>query len=283
MAKLYLVGTPIGNLGDLSARALQTLQEVQCIAAEDTRVTRKLLTHFNVRTPIISYHEHNQQTQGAHIVSRIQSGENIALVSDAGMPCISDPGEHLVTLCAAGSVEVVVVPGPSAVVSALALSGLDTSRFCFEGFLSTNNAARKQHLSELRAEVRTMVFYEAPHKLLATLRDFLHAFGDRPLTLCRELTKLHEESIRTTLAQAIAYYTLTSPRGEFVLVLQGAPPAQEPPPSMQDAVELVLALSAQGHPLSYAAREIASLTGLGKRDLYKAALTRASSDDKSPL
>jgi probable S-adenosylmethionine-dependent methyltransferase, YraL family len=279
MAKLYLVGTPIGNLGDLSPRALQTLQEVQCIAAEDTRVTRKLLTHFNIRTPMISYHAHNQQEQGPHIVSRIQSGDNIALVSDAGMPCISDPGEQLVALCAAACLEVVILPGPSAAISALALSGLATGRFCFEGFLSTNNATRKQHLAALRAEPRTMVFYEAPHKLLATLRDLQTIFGDRPLALCRELTKLHEETLRTTLAQAVAYYESNSPRGEFVLVVQGAPPAQEPPASLEEGVELVLQLSAQGHSLSHCAREIASLTGLSKRALYKAALDRSPADN----
>ncbi len=203
---LYLVGTPIGNLGDLSPRALETLGSADFIAAEDTRVTMKLLNHFELKKPLVSYYEHNKAESGKKILERLLAGETCALVTDAGMPAISDPGEDLVRLCAENGVEVRVVPGPCALVSALALSGLSTGRFTFEGFLSVNKSARFEHLDALRTEKRTMIFYEAPHKLLATLRDMLEVLGDRRISLCRELTKIHEEALRTTLSGALEYY-----------------------------------------------------------------------------
>ena len=206
--KLYLVGTPIGNLGDFSPRAVETLQEADFIAAEDTRVTLKLLNHFGIKKPMVSYFEHNKYASGAKIFERIASGESCALVTDAGMPAISDPGEDIVRMCAENGVEVVTVPGPSALISAIALSALPTGRFCFEGFLSTANKSRREHLESLRPERRTMIFYEAPHKLLRTLEDMKNTFGeDRKISLCRELTKLHEQTLRTTLGGALEYFT----------------------------------------------------------------------------
>ena len=225
-AKLYLVGTPIGNLGDLSPRAAETLETVDFIAAEDTRVSVKLLNYLGLHKPLVSYYEHNARVSGPKIVERLLAGENCALVTDAGMPAISDPGEDLTRLCAEAGVEVVAVPGPSAVISALALSGLPTGRFTFEGFLSVTRKNRLAHLDELKTEKRTMVFYEAPHKLRTTLDDLRSAFGDeRRMALCREMTKLHEEVLRMTVAEACAYYEANEPRGEYVLVVSGAPEA----------------------------------------------------------
>ena len=200
---LYVVGTPIGNLSDFSPRAVETLEAVDFIAAEDTRVTLKLLNHFGVKKPLVSYFEHNKRDHGEKILARLEAGENCALVSDAGMPAISDPGELLVAQCAERGIPVLVVPGPSAVVSALAISGLPTGRFTFEGFLSVNKKSRRDHLDEVKDERRTMIFYEAPHKLYATLRDMLDAWGDRRIAIVRELTKIHEEVIRTTLSEAV--------------------------------------------------------------------------------
>lgn len=221
---LYLVGTPIGNLGDLSPRAAETLAAADFIAAEDTRVTLKILNHLGLKKPLVSYYEHNRAESGPRILARLLGGESCALVTDAGMPAISDPGEDLVRLCHENGVKVAAVPGPSAVVTALALSGLPTGRFTFEGFLSTANRNRREHLESLRGETRTMVFYEAPHKLLATLNDLRDAFGgERRLSVARELTKLHEETSVTTLADAAAYYAGHPPKGEFVLVVEGAP------------------------------------------------------------
>ena len=211
--KLYLVGTPIGNLGDLSPRGEQALRDADFIAAEDTRVTMKLLNHFDIRKPLVSYFEHNKYASGAKILERIIAGENCALVTDAGMPAISDPGEELVRMCAESGVEVLVVPGPAALVSAVALSALPSGRFCFEGFLSTANKSRREHLESLRGEKRTMIFYEAPHKLMRTLEDMKATFGaDRRIALCRELTKLHEQTIRTTLGEAVEYFPQRRPR-----------------------------------------------------------------------
>lgn len=211
--KLFLVGTPIGNLGDLSPRGEQALRDADFIAAEDTRVTMKLLNHFDIRKPLVSYFEHNKYASGAKILERIIAGENCALVTDAGMPAISDPGEELVRMCADSGVEVLVVPGPAALVSAVALSALPSGRFCFEGFLSTANKSRREHLESLRGEKRTMIFYEAPHKLMRTLEDMKATFGaDRRIALCRELTKLHEQTIRTTLGEAVEYFPQRRPR-----------------------------------------------------------------------
>lgn len=270
MGQLYVVGTPIGNLGDFSPRAVETLQKVDFIAAEDTRVTLKLLNHFQIKKPMVSYYEHNLRERGRIIVDRILSGEDCAVVSDAGMPCISDPGEDLVRLCAENGIVVTVIPGPAAVISALAVSGLSTARFTFEGFLSVNRASRKEHLQSLRSEQRTMLFYEAPHKLPATLADLRDTFGgDRPLTVCRELTKLHEETLRTTIDGAIAHFSEVSPKGEFVLVVAGAPQAEEDAVTPEQALELARSLLAEGKKASEAARDAAKATGLKKSDIYR--------------
>lgn len=270
--KLYLVGTPIGNLGDLSPRAMQTLRDADFIAAEDTRVTMKLLNHFDIRKPLVSYFEHNKYASGAKILERILAGESCALVTDAGMPAISDPGEELVRLCAEGGVEVLVVPGPAALVSAVALSALPSGRFCFEGFLSTSNKSRREHLEGLRDEKRTMIFYEAPHKLMRTLEDMKNAFGaDRRIALCRELTKIHEQTIRTTLGEAVEYFTAAPPKGEFVLVIDGAP-EQELELTLDDALALVERYRAEGLSRRAACKKAAAETGLSSKALYDASL-----------
>ena len=270
---LYLVATPIGNLGDFSPRAVETLNQVDFIAAEDTRVSVKLLNHFQIKKPLVSYHEHNHVTAGQSILSRLEAGESCALVTDAGTPAISDPGEDLVRLCAQAQVPVIAIPGCCAGISALAVSGLPTGRFVFEGFLTVNKKSRRERLEVLKAEERTMIFYEAPHKLLTTLEDLSAAFGpERQVALCRELTKLHEETRRTTLGEAAAWYRETAPKGEFVLVVAGAPPRQAAAVSLEEAVSQVLVLRAQGMRLKDAAKEVAEHTGLSKNELYAAAL-----------
>jgi 16S rRNA (cytidine1402-2'-O)-methyltransferase len=272
---LYLVGTPIGNLEDLSPRARRTLEEADFIAAEDTRVTLKLLNHFSLRKPLVSYYEHNKKSSGAAIFQRIAGGETCALVTDAGMPCLSDPGADLVRLCAENGIPVTTVPGPSAAVSALVLSGLDTGRFTFEGFLSTANKKRVEHLSALRGETRTMIFYEAPHKLLRTLQDFETVFGpERRIALCRELTKVHEEVRRTTVGEALRYYSEEAePRGEFVLILAGAERQAEPEADLPDALAQVRRLQKEGAPLRQACKAVSEETGIAKNTLYRAALS----------
>lgn len=219
---LYLVATPIGNLSDMSERALKVLREVDIIAAEDTRNTGKLLSYFGISKPMISYFEHNKRERGELIASKLKDGQSCALLTDAGTPAISDPGEDLVRLCAEEGITVTAIPGCCAVVNALALSALPTGRFCFEGFLSTNKNERSERLNEIKNDLRTTIFYEAPHKLKKTLADIYEIFGDRKISLCRELTKLNEEVIRTTLSGAIEYYESTEPRGEYVLVIEGA-------------------------------------------------------------
>lgn len=272
---LYLVATPIGNLGDFSPRAVETLEAVDFIAAEDTRVSVKLLNHFEIKKPLVSYHQHNHVTAGQAILSRLLGGESCALVTDAGTPAISDPGEELVRLCADNGVEVLSIPGCCAAVNALAISGLPTGRFTFEGFLSVNKKTRREHLAALENEERTMIFHEAPHKLLSTLEDLSAAFGpERPVALCRELTKLHEETIRTTLGQAADHWRDTAPKGEFVLVVAGRPPRQEAAMTVEEAVDRVLVLRDSGMRLKDAAREVADATGLSKNELYAAALGR---------
>lgn len=267
--KLHLVGTPIGNLGDLSPRAQQVLAEVDFIAAEDTRVTLKILNHLCIKKPLVSYFEHNRAKSGQQILQRLLAGESCALVTDAGMPAISDPGEDLVKLCAENGVEVVAVPGPSACVTALALSGLPTGRFTFEGFLSTAKRSRFEHLESLKTEKRTMIFYEAPHKLIPTLRDMQTYFGpERRIALCRELTKLHEEVLRMTLAEAVSYYDQTPPKGEFVLVIEGAPEQTAPAVSEAEALLRIKALRADGISLKEACRRVSEETGLSKNVLY---------------
>ena len=269
---LYVVGTPIGNLGDFSPRAIETLKAVDFIAAEDTRVTQKLLNHFEIKKPMMSYYQHNLRERGEEIIARIEAGENCAIVTDAGMPCISDPGEDLVHLCAERGVAVAVVPGPVAAMSALAISGMPTSRFSFEGFLSTNNKNRAEHLRQIRDDRHTLIFYEAPHKLIYTLEDMLAALGDRRIALCRELTKLHEEVIRTTFSGALALYKEKSPRGEYVLIIEGAPEAEETVLTFEEAVERVKSLREEGLSVSDAAKQVAKETGYKKGDLYRTAL-----------
>ena len=275
--KLYLVATPIGNLGDLSPRALETLEGVDFIAAEDTRVSIRLLNHFSIKKPLVSYHQHNQNSAGPSVLQRLLAGESCALITDAGMPAISDPGEDLVRLCAESGVEVLAVPGCCAVVSALAVSGLPTGRFTFEGFLTTNKKNRREHLQSLMYEQRTMVFYVAPHKLRSTLADLLETFGDRPIALCRELTKLHEETIRTTLAQAVDFYRDNEPKGEFVLVLAGAQPEEGSALTLEEGVSLVLRKRMAGLGMKEAVRQVAADTGLSRKDLYAAALQQEDS------
>ena len=272
---LYVVGTPIGNLEDMSVRAVRTLQEVDFIAAEDTRVTLKLLNHFEIKKPMVSYHDHNIREKGEVIIGKLLAGENGAIVTDAGMPCISDPGEDLVRLCAQNEITVQVVPGPSAAISALALSGLNTSKFVFEGFLTTNKSGRIENLEALKNESRTLIFYEAPHKLKDTLRDLRKVLGNRKISLCRELTKIHEEVDRTDLDGAIAEYEERTPKGEYVLIVEGAPEeAGEVTFTLEQAIDMVLALSEKGTPLSSAAKDVAKQTGFKKGELYKGALER---------
>ena len=267
---LYVVGTPIGNLGDFSPRAREVLDEVDFIAAEDTRVTVKLLNHFDIKKPLISYFEHNKFEKGGYICERILAGENCALVSDAGMPAISDPGEMLVAQCAELNIPVYVVPGPSAVVSALAVSGLPTGRFSFEGFLSVNKKSRREHLSEIKGDKRTLIFYEAPHKLLYTLQDMLEAFGNRRISIVREITKIHEEVKRTTLEEAVSYYSENPPKGEFVLVLEGAKEDESKAPlTLEDAVEIARKKLEEGLSSSDAAKFAAAETKFKKGDIYR--------------
>ena len=266
---LYLVPTPIGNLGDMSQRMIDTLAEADFIAAEDTRVSLKLLNHLGLKKPMVSYYRHNTETGGQNVLSRLLAGESCALVTDAGTPAISDPGEELVKLCADNGVEVVAIPGPCALVTALSVSGLPTGRFTFEGFLPMNKKNRKAHLRSLTGEQRTMIFYEAPHKLRATLEDLAEAFGpERRISLCRELTKLHEEVRRTTLGEAAAWYEANPPRGEFVLVVEGAPETAAAGPTPQDALARVAELREQGLSLRDAVKQAAKETGLPKNELY---------------
>lgn len=270
---LYLVPTPIGNLGDISRRAAQTLAQADFIAAEDTRVSLKLLNHLELKKPLVSYYRHNTETAGPAILNRILAGETCALVTDAGTPAISDPGEDLVALCAQNGVDVVSIPGPCALVTALAVSGLPTGRFTFEGFLPTNKKNRRAQLEGLRDEERTMIFYEAPHKLRATLDDLRETFGAaRRVTLCRELTKLHEEILRTTLGQAAERYAESEPKGEFVLVVEGAPPAAPAAVAPEAALRRVEELRGQGLSLKAAARQAAQELSLPKNKLYDLAL-----------
>lgn len=276
---LYLVGTPIGNLGDFSPRAVQTLEEVDFIAAEDTRVTLKLLNHFGVRKPMLSYFEHNRRERGEQIAARLLAGESCALVTDAGMPAVSDPGEDLVALCHERGIPVRAVPGPAAFVTALALSGLPVGRFTFEGFLSVNKRSRREHLATLAEERRTMVFYEAPHKLPATLRDLYQTLGDRRIAIVRELTKVHEEVIRTTLEQAALEFADGGLRGEIVLVIEGAEKPAQNTVTLDEAVETARRRMEGGQSASDAARQTARETGLKKGDIYKALLEAPEDTD----
>ena len=270
---LYLVPTPIGNLGDISQRIADTLAEVDFIAAEDTRVSLKLLNHLGLKKPLISYYRHNTEAGGQAVLNRLLAGESCALVTDAGTPAVSDPGEELVALCAQNGVEVVSIPGPCALITALAVSGLPTGRFTFEGFLAMNKKNRRSHLESLAGEQRTMIFYEAPHKLTATLDDLTAAFGpDRRIALCRELTKLHEEIRRTTLGEAVRWYAENPPRGEFVLVVEGAPEQAAEEITMDQGLARVAQLREEGRSLRDAVKQTAKETGLPKNELYALAL-----------
>ena len=270
---LYLVPTPIGNLGDISRRMAETLGAVDFVAAEDTRVSLKLLNHLGLKKPLVSYYRHNTETAGPQVLERLLAGEDCALVTDAGTPAISDPGEDLVRLCAESGVTVVPIPGPCALVSALAASGLPTGRFTFEGFLPMNKKNRRARLAELAGEGRTMLFYEAPHKLSATLADLAETFGgERRIALCRELTKLHEEVVRTTLAGAVELCREKEPRGEYVLVVEGAPAPEESEVTLDDGLERVRALREGGASLKDACKQAARELGLSRNDLYAAAL-----------
>ena len=271
---LYLVPTPIGNLGDISPRCRETLEQADFIAAEDTRVSLKLLNHLGIKKSLVSYYEHNKAYKGNVIVDRILAGETCALVSDAGSPAISDPGEDLVRQCAEAGITVCAIPGPCAVITGLSISGLPTGRFCFEGFLSTSKKSRREHLESLVKEQRTMIFYEAPHKLLTTLQDMAAVFGgDRPISLCRELTKLHEEVVRTTLKGAIEKYTQQPPKGEFVLVIGGAQPEETPEPTEVDAAAYVKNLMNQGISRKDAIKQTAKDLNMPKNAVYDAALS----------
>lgn len=261
MSVLYVVPTPIGNLGDISARALEVLNSVNFIVAEDTRVSIKLLTHFGIKKPLLSYHEHNKSFRGAEIIARILGSESCAIVTDAGTPAISDPGAELTRDCIAAGIRVIPLPGPCAAVCALSASGVPAGRFCFEGFLSVSKKSRREHLEMLKNEYRVMVFYEAPHKLKATLKDMLDSFGDRELTLARELTKIHEEFIKTTLSGALDLYADTEPRGEYVLIVSPAPRQDDEMPPEFD-------LSGSSKDSARRAKE----SGLSRNEAYRASL-----------
>lgn len=270
--KLYVVGTPIGNLSDFSPRAVETLASVDFIAAEDTRVTLKLLNHFEIKKPMVSYFEHNRRERGEIILERIKSGESCAIVTDAGMPAISDPGEDLVNLCLSNGITVESIPGPTAFATAVAMSGLPSGRFTFEGFLSVNKPSRREHLEEIVSERRTMVFYEAPHKLTATLKDLYKYLGDRRIALIKELTKIHETVERTTLSEACEKYSAQAPKGEFVIVIEGSTEPKQKEVSLDEAVALAKGLVESGMAINDAAKEIAKETKLKKGDIYKALL-----------
>lgn len=271
---LYLVGTPIGNLADISERAKKALSEANFIAAEDTRNSLRLLMALGIKNELISYHEHNRKSSGEKIVARLLAGESCALITDAGMPAISDPGEDIVSMCADAGITVSVIPGACAAVCALALSGLSTSRFAFEGFLAAKDSERKKQLSSLAKECRTMIFYEAPHKLKNTLADMRDAFGEnRKISLCREITKLNEEIIRTTIHEAVNYYNINEPRGEYVLVVEGFDGV-----IVSDDIEELISLSPEEHVRKYisegmtrmeATKKAAKDRGMSKSELYK--------------
>lgn len=276
---LYIVGTPIGNLGDISPRALETLEGVDFIAAEDTRVTLKLLNHFDIKKPLISYFEHNRREKGEVIADRISAGESCAIVTDAGMPAISDPGEDLVALCHERGIPVRAVPGPTAFATAVALSGLPVGRFSFEGFLSVNKNARKEHLEEIKDEKRTMVFYEAPHKLSQTLCDLYKALGDRKIAIVREITKIYEEVIRINLAEAAEKYSKESLKGEIVLVIEGKKQTQEEEVTLEDAVKLAELYIREGLAPTMASKKAAKETGLKKGDIYRLLIESESTEE----
>lgn len=271
--KLFVVGTPIGNLGDMTYRGVETLESVDFICAEDTRVTLKLLNHFEIKKPLVSFHEHTSKQICEGIVDRIEAGENCAVVSDAGMPCISDPGADLIKMCVERGIAAEVVPGPTAMASAVALSNISSARFAFEGFLSVTKKQRFEHLRSVAKDPHTLVFYEAPHKLVPTLEDMLEYFGDRKISICRELTKVHEEVIRTTISEAIKYYETVNPKGEFVLVVEGFKAEEtEAEVTLEQAAEQAKKLIDGGMKPSEACKEAAKMTGYKKSEIYAAVL-----------
>lgn len=268
--KIYVVGTPIGNLDDFTPRARETLEKVDFIAAEDTRVTAKLLNRFGIKKETVSYYEHNKNKKGAYLIERVLAGENLAVVSDAGMPAISDPGEDIVRAAYENGIKVEAVPGPSAVTTALSVSGFPSGRFCFEGFLSVNRISRKNHLEEIKNEKRTLVFYEAPHKLLKTLADMREVLGEREICVVRELTKIHETVYHFNFTSAIKHFEENAPRGEFVLIIRGAKETEEPAMTPEEALALAKRLVKEGMSASAAAKEAAAASGLKKGEIYKA-------------
>ncbi len=267
--KLYCVGTPIGNLEDLSPRAQRILNSVDFIAAEDTRVTLKLLNHFGIKKELLSYYEHNKKEKGAYLISRMLKGENMALVTDAGMPAISDPGEDIVREAHKNGIEVIAVPGPVAFATALCVSGMPSGRFCFEGFLSVNKPSRKKHLEEIKDEKRTLIFYEAPHKLVSTLSDLLGVLGNREISVVKELTKIHESVFNTDLEKALRYFTENPPKGEYVLIIKGKEEEEEKTFTLDDAVKIAKKYISEGSGISAASKSAAQITGIKKSDIYR--------------
>ena len=268
--KLYVVGTPIGNLSDFSPRGIETLENVDYIAAEDTRVTLRLLTHFGIKKPLLSYYKPHEAEKAVRIVELLQDGNSVALVSDAGMPCISDPGIYLVQRCYELGIPVESVPCCNAAIAAVAISGIDTARFAFEGFLPVDKKERRQRRAETAKLPHTLIYYEAPHKLRQTLSDLAEALGgERRAALCRELTKLHEEVIRGTLAELNALYETTDPRGEYVIVIEGAAPAEEEGMTIEQAAELARSYAGGGMKLSEACKTAAQAAGVSRKELYK--------------
>lgn len=269
---LYLCATPIGNLGDVSARCLEILTSVDLIAAEDTRHTLKLLNHFGITKPMTSYHEHNKHEKGKILIEKLKEGKNIALVSDAGTPAISDPGEDLVALCIENNIKVTSIPGPVAAINALILSGLSTKRFSFEGFLSVTKRRKKEHLESVKSSTHTLIFYEAPHKLVTTLKDMIEVFGDRKIALVRELTKVHEDVFRTTLSGALEYFDENLPRGEYVIIVEGAEEHEAAPEEQWwfslGIVDHIEEYISRGMSSKDAIKEVAKERGLPRRDVY---------------
>ena len=278
--KLFLVATPIGNLSDISHRALETLQSANFIAAEDTRVTRKLLTHYGIKTKVFSYYHHNRNESGEKIIGRISKGENCALVTDAGTPGISDPGEDLVKLCISRNIEVIAIPGPNAAITALTLSGLSAARFTFEGFLHTHKKSRIDQLDSLKTERRTMIFYEAPHKLKNTLTDMLETFGDRQVSISRELTKMYDETLRFTLSEAVSFFEQTPPRGEVTLVIEGYMDSpQTEADKLQKALKTATEYRDNGLSLKDAVKRAADEHSCSKNELYSLMISIKTSDN----
>lgn len=285
---LYLCATPIGNLEDMTLRALRVLKEADLVAAEDTRQARKLFSHFDIHTPLTSYHDHNRRSKGPQLIKLLLEGKNIALVTDAGMPGVSDPGEDLTSLAVSEGIRVIPIPGASASLSALVVSGLPTERFCFEGFLPPRGRARKDRLLSLQEEKRTMIFYESPHRLASTLADLAGAFGNRRICLARELTKFYEEVWRGDLPDALEKYTEQNPRGEFTLVLEGLESlagraeggqGEMPVPGTEELAAMVDELEKKGIPRKEAIKEASRKAGLPKRQVYSALLEKKESGE----